>query len=106
MGKTNKKKQATPVATPAVETPAVVESKPVETPKEEAKKVRGDNVKAAKSTVANPVRVVHQLVAELVKANPEVRRRDLVEAAIEAGCAYYTARTQVQVALKEMKATT
>jgi hypothetical protein len=42
-------------------------------------------------------------VAETVKANPEVRRRELVEAAIKARCAYYTARTQVQIALKKMK---
>lgn len=61
--------------------------------------------KPAKSTVSNPVQVVHQLVAEMVKANPQVRRRDLVEAAIKAGCAYYTARTQVQVALMKMRAT-
>ncbi len=37
--------------------------------------------------------------------NPNVRRKDLVEAAIRAGCAYYTARPQVQVALKKLKAT-
>jgi hypothetical protein len=67
------------------------------------KPVKGDNVKPSKSTVENPVQVVHQLVAEMVKANPQVRRKDLVDAAIKAGCAYYTARTQVQVALKKVR---
>ncbi len=60
-------------------------------------------MKAAKSTVENPVKVVHQLVAEMVAKDPTVRRKDLVDAAIKAGCAYYTARTQVQIALKKMK---
>lgn len=96
----------TPAAT--VEEPKKLEvvdykdQKPVEPKKvEESKR---DNIKASKSTATNPVQVVHGLVAEMVKANPQVRRRDLVEAAVKAGCAYYTARTQVQVALKKMKA--
>jgi hypothetical protein len=58
------------------------------------------------STVASPVMVVHQLVAEMIAKNPSVRRRDLVETALKVGCAYYTARTQVQIALKKMKSAT
>jgi hypothetical protein len=107
--KTPKTETATSPAPVAIDPTPVV---PVEEPKKletvESKDQKPaetrNNIKAAKSTVANPVQVVHGLVAEMVKANPQVRRRDLVEAAIKAGCAYYTARTQVQVALKKMKA--
>jgi hypothetical protein len=31
--------------------------------------IKGSNVKASKSTVANPIQVVHKLAAEMVKAN-------------------------------------
>ena len=97
---------AAPVAietqpSPAPQTTQPTETKPVETQKVETTR---NNIKSAKSTVANPVQVVHQLVAEMVKANPQVRRKDLVDAAVKAGCAFFTARTQVQVALKKMKA--
>jgi hypothetical protein len=93
--------QPTPAPTTMTVAAQTTEAKVAETPKtEEAKR---DNIKAAKSTVANPVQVVHKLVADMVASNPQVRRKDLVNAAIEAGCAYYTARTQVQVALKKMK---
>ncbi len=49
---------------------------------------KGSNIKASKSTVQNPVKVVYQLVAEMVAKDPNVRRKELVDAAIKAGCAY------------------
>jgi hypothetical protein len=85
------------VATPAAPEVKAAKTKPTET------RVKGDNVKAAKSSVASPVRVVHQFVAEMVKANPEVRRRDLVEACCKAGVAFHTSRTQVNLALKKAR---
>ena len=102
---------AAPAPTPVSITPApaaapVVEPKKAEVVEQSKAEPKRNNIKAAKSTVANPVQVVHQIVADMVKANPQVRRRELVEAAIKAGCAYYTARTQVQIALKKMKAAT
>jgi hypothetical protein len=90
---------ATPPAPVATTLVPAAEPTPVETKAEP----RGSNVRVAKSTVASPVKVVHQLVADMVKANPNVRRKDLVEAAIKAGVAYFTARTQVQVALTVQK---
>ena len=96
-----------PVAIETLPSPAPQASQPTETKPVATKKVETtrNNIKSAKSTVANPVQVVHQLVADMIKANPQVRRKDLVDAAVKAGCAYYTARTQVQIALKKMKAT-
>jgi hypothetical protein len=88
-----------PVAPPVPTAQGQPAPAPVATP--DAKR---DNIRAAKSTVANPVQVVHKLVAEMLAKDPKVRRKDLVAAAIKTGCAYYTARTQVQVALKKMKA--
>ena len=103
------KKQTEPATTTTTAAPVAIETQPAPAPQTtqptETKPVR-NNIKPAKSTVANPVQVVHQLVAEMVKANPQVRRRDLVDAAVKAGCAYYTARTQVQIALKKMKTVT
>ena len=102
MAKKNKKQteattqETTPTTTAPVEATPVA---PTQTTtqateiKSEPTTVKGDNVRTSKSTVTNPVQVVHQLVAEMVAKDPKVRRRDLVDAAIKAGCAYYTART-------------
>jgi hypothetical protein len=84
-------------ATPAA--PKATEIKPVET--KETKETR-NNIRTAKSTVDNPVQMVHQLVAEMKKANPQVTRKELMAACEAKGVAYYTARTQVQRALKAM----
>jgi len=61
---------------------------------------KGSNVKASKSTVENPVKVVWAIAEEMKKANPATTRKQLVEAALAKGVAYYTARTQVQRYLK------
>src|SRR5882724_86576 len=49
-----------------------------------------------RSTIANPVNFVHELADAMVKRDPTVRRKDVIEAAINAGVAGYTARTQYQ----------
>lgn len=52
--------------------------------------------RAKKSTISNPVKFVWDLAQEMVKADPTARRKDIIEAAINAGVAGYTARTQYQ----------
>ena len=52
------------------------------------------------STVRKPVRAVHTKCAELLAANPSMRRKDLIQACVDSGITYYTARTQVQEFLK------
>lgn len=64
------------------------------------------NVRTAKSRVKNPVEVVHVTVAEMKKVNPEVTRKELMTACEAKEIAYFTARTQVQRALKKIKAAT
>lgn len=49
-----------------------------------------------RSTIANPVQFVHELADAMISRDPTVRRKDVIEAAIDAGVAGYTARTQYQ----------
>jgi hypothetical protein len=48
------------------------------------------------STVANPVKLVWQVAEEMKKADPNVRRKDVVAECIKRGVALHTARTQYQ----------
>lgn len=54
-----------------------------------------------KSTVTDVVAMCH----DLYSANPELRRKDAIQAAVDKGAAYYTARTQYQKWFKAKKAT-
>lgn len=49
-----------------------------------------------KSRISNPVQFVWALAEEMIKADPTARRKDIINAAIDAGVAGYTARTQYQ----------
>lgn len=51
------------------------------------------------STVEKPVAVVHRLADEM----PGARRKDVIQAAVDAGVAFYTARTQYQVWFSKQK---
>jgi hypothetical protein len=66
---------------------------------------RGDDVEPCailrKSTLANPV----QVVWETCEAMRDQRRKDVVEACIKKGVAFYTARTQYQLWKSAGKAT-
>ena len=52
-----------------------------------------------KSSVEDPCELVHQLFKEM----PGARRKDVIQAAVDAGVAFYTARTQYQKAFKANK---
>lgn len=54
-----------------------------------------------KSTVDGAVAKCH----ELFSANPDLRRKDAIQLAVDAGIAFYTARTQYQKWFKAQKAT-
>jgi len=59
------------------------------------------------STTARPCKKVWIIADEMLAANPLVRRKDVIAACVEAGVAFYTARTQYQQWLgvrKEMAA--
>lgn len=55
------------------------------------------------STVEKPVALVHRLTAEMLEADANTTRKQIMTAAQAAGVAYYTARTQVQIALKNVR---
>lgn len=60
-----------------------------------------------KSSVANPCKRVWDIAEKMHKDRPGIKRAEVLEACVEAGIAYYTARTQYQAwlaACKEMKA--
>lgn len=44
-------------------------------------------------SVATPVKFVWALAEEMTTANPQVRRKDIVDARIAKGVAFYTAKT-------------
>lgn len=48
------------------------------------------------STVERPCKLVWQIADDMKAANPKVTRREVLDAAVTAGVAYYTARTQYQ----------
>lgn len=56
-----------------------------------------------KSTVANPVQAAWGLFGELAQRPGGVTRKDAVAAAMAAGIAYYTARTQYQLFSVELR---
>lgn len=53
------------------------------------------------SSIEKPVAAVHRITNEMRDADPAARRKDIIAACEEAGIAFYTARTQVQIALKK-----
>lgn len=82
-------------ATP--EAPAEGEEQMVEVPN----MVKGTRLE--QSTVTKPVQVVHDYVRDAVAHNPNVKRKDLMKVLIDMGVAFYTARTQIQIALKKYR---
>lgn len=69
------------------------------------KKVAVPTVKAAKkapvehteeSTVERPCKLTWAIADEMTKSNPEVKRKEVLEACVARGIAYNTARTQFQ----------
>lgn len=60
-----------------------------------------------KSSISNPCKTVWNIAEKMHAEQPGVRRAQVLEACVNAGIAYYTARTQYQAwlsACKEMKA--
>lgn len=49
------------------------------------------------SSVESPTKRVWHIADDMVAANPNVARKEIVKACVESGIAYYTARTQVQL---------
>ena len=64
---------------------------------------KGSNVKASKSTVEKPTRLVWTIADEMRNANPTVTRKAIVEECLRRGIAFYTARTQYQRWAKSKK---
>lgn len=101
--KQSKAEQAVAAADAAQDIPQVEEQSQIATivPPE----ARTPQSKRGTSTVDQPVAFVwgnsHNLCrAAIAKGEPVPSRRKLVQAAIDAGVAYYTARTQVQAYLR------
>lgn len=68
----------------------------------EAKKERHPD-RLRKSEVASPVKTVIAYVIARKAEVPTITRKQLVDELVSKGIAFYTARTQVQTALKAMK---
>jgi hypothetical protein len=49
-----------------------------------------------KSDIPRPSKTVWHIADEMVAANPNVRRKEVIEECVRRGIAYYTARTQYQ----------
>lgn len=64
----------------------------IEAPK--AKATRGPITN--KSTVERPTKLVWDIAESMTKANPQVKRKEVLEECVKQGVAYYTARTQYQ----------
>lgn len=48
------------------------------------------------STIERPTKAVWHIADEMVAANPQVRRKDVIAECVNRGIAFYTARTQYQ----------
>lgn len=60
------------------------------------------------SEIESPCATVWAIAEQMEEADPNVRRKDIIQACVDQGIAYYTARTQVQhykQAKKEAEAT-
>jgi hypothetical protein len=57
----------------------------------------------AKSTTDRPCKLVWAIADEMFGANPNTRRKDVLEACVNRGVAFYTARTQYQQWLSVQK---
>ncbi len=49
-----------------------------------------------KSDIPRPTKTVWHIADEMVAANPQVRRKEVIEECVRRGIAFYTARTQYQ----------
>lgn len=59
--------------------------------------------KAKVSSVTKPTKLVWEIADDMRKANPDARRKDIIQACVDAGIAYNTARTQFQHYFKACK---
>ena len=57
----------------------------------------------AKSTADRPCKLVWAIADAMFGANPDTRRKDVLEACVNRGVAFYTARTQYQQWLSVQK---
>lgn len=55
------------------------------------------------STIERPTKRVWHIADDMLAANPEVRRKDVIQACVDAGIAFFTARTQYQEWYKTLK---
>lgn len=85
---------------PAIQTKKAKAPK-VDKPKQET---NGDPELRGSSTVTRPTKAVWDIAEKMKKANPDARRKDILEACQKAGIAYYTARTQYQLWFQATKA--
>ena len=69
--------------------PAIAEEAPKAAPK---RKIEITN----HSTIERPTKTVWHIADEMVAANPQVRRKDVIAECVKRGIAFYTARTQYQ----------
>lgn len=77
---------------------------PVETPPEAASPKAPKVEVLRTSTVALPVKRVWAIADEMRKADPSVRRKDVIARCVSEGIAYYTARTQYQAYYEQQRA--
>ena len=78
-----------PEPTPVQEAPKAEATPVAEAPKAEVERLK-------KSTIDSPTKTVWAIADEMIAANPNVRRKDVIAAAVAKGIAFYTARTQYQ----------
>ena len=87
------------VATTAPATPAAnaqPEAKPVEQVPSPAAAPERSNIRAAKSTVEKPTKLVWTIAEEMKTKDPKVTRKAILDECLKRGIAFYTARTQYQ----------
>lgn len=88
-----------PVVPPVETAPAVVElAKPEELAKTEVAPTKTERFpnRVRKSIIQSPTKTVWVIADALMESDPATRRKDIMNACLAQGIAFYTARTQIQ----------
>lgn len=65
-------------------------------PPAEVKKSERFPNRKKKSTIQSPTKTVWSIADQVMAADPAAQRKDIMKACLDAGIAFYTARTQIQ----------
>ena len=64
-------------------------------PEPEAAAKKGESIRRV-SAMSGACTLVWEIAGSMLAANPQARRKDIIQACVDRGVAYYTARTQYQ----------